>query len=804
MIDLLRKRRSIRKFTAASIAPQLIEKLVEAALRAPSSRGINPWEFRVSSRYDYSQPFIYLYSDRPIYRPGQTVYLRGIVRTENNGRYVSPPAAPVNLEVYGPPDYPGAESRLITAKSNPLSPYGTFDLSVALPETALPGGYSVRIKDTGRVLLGFDVQEYRKPEVDLSVKAVKKDLEKGSDLNANVQADFFFGAPAGDLPVSWTLYSRRAYFDLPGYITGTVDNSWFYPYWYYFGDSDGFVTEGSGKTGSDGSFEIDIPTAKVDRLEKRSIEELVLEANILDSNGQQVSSRASVLRHPANFYIGVKPDAWSGTSGKEFGYNIQTVDWNKKPSADHTLTAKFQKVNYKYVVTGGQYGEGSYEPEYTLVSSVDFRTGADGRARLTFTPPSAGLYQLEVTDGKAVTQVQTWVGGEGVAGWPDLPDQHLKLEADASQYLAGQTAHIFVPNPYAGQALALVTIERSEIMQRMVLPISGSNYDLAIPVTDDFAPNVYVSVILLGSNENGAPDFRMGYQTLTVDPGAQKLNVQLVGQPQRTTPGGQVTFTLRVTDAQGLPVTGEFSLAIVDKAVLALADPNSPNIMDAFYGEQPLGVSTALSLGVYANRIQPAPAGRGGGGGDMIMAPPGAREKFADTAFWNGAVTTDQLGLAEVKVTLPDNTTTWVVAVRGLDSRTRVGETTLDVVATKDLLIRPVTPRFAVSGDHIRISALVHNNTSNSLDTKVSLSASNFLLDDVSLVDQEVKIPAGGSQRVDWWGTVQEMETLDLIFSAESGNLKDATKPTVGQIPVVKYTAPMTFATAGVVDQGGE
>jgi alpha-2-macroglobulin len=121
------------------------------------------------------------------------------------------------------------------------------------------------------------------------------------------------------------------------------------------------------------------------------------------------------------------------------------------------------------------------------------------------------------------------------------------------------------------------------------------------------------------------------------------------------------------------------------------------------------------------------------------------------------------------------------------------------VVTTKDLLIRPQTPNFLVVGDHAELAALVNNTTSQALEATVSLQATGLTLDDPTKAQQKVNIPANGRIRVSWSGLVQAVDAVDAIFSVTSGNLQDASRPTDGPIPVLHYSAPQTFSTAGIL-----
>ncbi len=339
-----------------------------------------------------------------------------------------------------------------------------------------------------------------------------------------------------------------------------------------------------------------------------------------------------------------------------------------------------------------------------------------------------------------------WVSGAGSAAWPDLPNQRLEIQADKDAYKAGDTARIFIPNPFPVNSQALVTVERGVISQSEVIDLSGSGREYSLPLTEADAPNVYVSAIVLGQGN----DFRGGLVNLPVAPDDKELNVQVTASPAESEPRQDVTFDVQVTDNQGAPVEGEFSLSVVDKASLALADPNSKDILSAYYSIQPLGVETGLSVAAYTGRDASLPVGGGGGGGGDV---PFLREKFPDTAYWNPSLITNSDGRGQVTMTLPDSLTTWQVDVRGLTVDTKVGETSTQVVATRPLLVRPVTPRFLVSGDHVQMAAIVNNNTSDRLTVDVQLQSEGFILDEPGKAVQQVEIPANGRVRVEWWGT---------------------------------------------------
>ena len=134
----------------------------------------------------------------------------------------------------------------------------------------------------------------------------------------------------------------------------------------------------------------------------------------------------------------------------ELALRLVSTSWlwiGKEPAGSHPLRAEFQQVVWERIEPASEVFRGfpTYEPQYTTVSSADFVSAEDVKARLAFTPPEPGTYQLQVsgTEGSnagAVTQALLWVGGPGQAIWPNLTNHRIHLTADKDSYLPGETA----------------------------------------------------------------------------------------------------------------------------------------------------------------------------------------------------------------------------------------------------------------------------------------------------------------------------------------------------------------------------
>ncbi len=214
-----------------------------------------------------------------------------------------------------------------------LSPYGTVSGEFTLPEGAKPGYYRIQIENQAPQL-EFQVAEYRKPEINVQVNFDQADYLAGSDIAAQVEADYYFGGGVSDATVRWTLYQNDEYFYIPGgYTTGLVDTSWMNPSWYDWMGPYGtkYITGGEGRTDADGKLTLMFTAADLEKwMNLSETNTLSLQAEVVDETGMTVTERGSTVLHPDDFYIGIRPESWIATAGNSLGFTIQTADWTTK------------------------------------------------------------------------------------------------------------------------------------------------------------------------------------------------------------------------------------------------------------------------------------------------------------------------------------------------------------------------------------------------------------------------------------------------------------------------------------------
>lgn len=786
--------------------------------------GIDPWQFGQNAIFYPQQYSLYMYTDRPVYRPGQPVYYRGVVRSQDDVTYTVPDLDVVTVNVYND------QGEIITTVDAPLTAYGTFSGQFDLDADASLGYYQISVSLPSPVeyqseggSVAFNVAEYRLPEFQVELTPQAEEVAQNDTISVTVNSTYFFGGVVSNATVDYNVISQPYSFRYEGQgapYTFTDFNPDAGPSEFY-GTSRGVIASGSGTTDEQGNLTIEVPADLGDATQSQTF---TIEATVTDESQQAVSGRTDVVVHQGLVYAGIRFPDYIGTANEESTVELISVDWDGNPVPDQDMNVQVFERRWSSVQeqdpSSGRT-TWTYEVEDIPVTDGSVTTNADGEAQFTFTPPNGGIFKVLVTTrderGNEVrASAFQWVSSGDYIAWRQQNSNRIDLVTDSSDYSVGDTAQILIASPFQGTTEALITVERGDVLLTQRVTMESNSYVYELPITADFAPNVYVSVVLVkGVDENNpVAAFRMGLAQLSVDNSQYELNIDITPDTESAGPRETVTYTVRTTDYQGQPVQAEVGVALTDLASLSIADPNSGPILSYFYSQQGLAVRTSTILTINTDQLTQTVIDtiKGGGGGFGEGGIFDIREDFVDTAYWNGSLVTDPNGTATFDVTLPDNLTTWRLDARAVTSgengRMLVGQDTFDLLSTKPLLIRPVTSRFFVVGDEVVLAAVVNNNTDSAQTVDVTLEGSGILFEGQTV--QQVDIPAGGRTRVEWRVTVQDVENVDLTFSAVTadGAYGDASKPPLGQgddslLPVYRYEAPETTGTGGILRDEG-
>ncbi|MCP5540566.1 MAG: hypothetical protein H7A53_08190 [Akkermansiaceae bacterium] len=706
------------------------------------------WNFAIPYRYygdDTAERRTLVFTDRPLYEPGETVHLKCVSRL-TDGDALLPLSAiagqPAKLTVRD------SRNRLLVNESVALSRNGSFDHDIELPaETAL-GWFSVQVdfndpkeKDNSErwrnmVYHGFQVAEYRPNTFEIAFQN-ESEYETGDKLAIPVSAKYYMGKPLSKAQLTWHVSARRQ-FPMPrGFENFVFGNA--------IGESSPFTDSRSVDLSDSGGATIDLELPEAGDAPAPLY--VSLNAEITDINQQTVAESAGFTVHSSDFYLGVRTPEGVLRAGAEVPLSFVAANTDARAHTEPVAaTMKLEKRHYNTVKMRGAGGRMTYRTEETLETVLEKpveiltrlhpETGTPLSTLAPVTVAEGGDYYLTLTakdaeDRPVVTRTGLRIFGADEPAWGWYDEVRIDVTPDKDRYRTGDVAKLLVRSPILGNAL--VTTERAGVRTVRVEKIAEHESVIEVPIGEGAAPNLFASVLILRGSEASPlrhpnADYRLGYCQLNVDDPAANLEVTLETDrddaPYRL-PGATVEVAALVRDHQRRPVEGaEVTLYAVDEGVLSLMGYDTPDPGAVFHAPFSLGVRTGQSVSdlLPENPNERDFGNKGyviGGGGEMDgLDPARARKNFQPVAFWRGAAFTGPDGRVRVSFETPDNLTTFrVMAV--VASENRFGKAERDLVINKPLIIEPALPAFGNVGDRMDLTSVLHNNTDRDLDLEI-------------------------------------------------------------------------------------
>jgi len=728
----------------------LVEKEDELAVVDGNwQNGIQIWNFGVTPDHRAAATRVrgFLESDRGIYRPGETVHLKGLVREVAIGQPPRVPAGRVEVAVFD------AREREVKRVKLAPSPFGGFWLDLPIAESAPVGDWRVEASlGEQRFDATFFVEEFRRQELEIKAADGPRDVvvAAGKRLTIAGQASYLFGGAVAGREVTYTVMGRPRRVTaagLPGYVFGASgDDPW--AWWAPRRDSERFVTDGTIETDAAGRFAVRVVHDPAGSTGPR---DYIAEIALHDATGQVIDKRLAMTVHPTDRYVGLHAQELLQAAGMPFAVGVVAVDVRGQQVAGEAELSWVKRGTWRWRQP---------RTDDSVVWTRKVTIPATGQATERINPADGGEYELRVTmkdtRGRATTTAMPiWVLGRGEAFWSGDESDRMPLVADRADYRPGDTARLIPRAGFAGVTRALVTLERNGVLDARVVALEGGA--VAVPIVDAHAPNVFASVAVVrgrvGAGDRDRPRFQIGVAELRVSAESQRLTVAIV--PARATfrPGERVEGVVRVTDARGAPVEAEVALSVADEAILQVIGYETPDPLRAIYAPWGLGVDTATTLNRLAKLGDPDVADPDEGGDGPASGPSrSVRSRLLASAFWQPALVTDARGEAPFAFTLADNLTAFRLMAAVADRGARFGAAEARITVSKPLMAQPALPRFVTAGDHATLGVVVHNRTAEAQRVTVTAAAEGITLDGKSTT--VLQIAAGGEARARWRGRV--------------------------------------------------
>ena len=735
--------------------------------------GIQIWNFGVPEDKSGGKTTIrgFIQSDRGIYRPGELVHFKGLVRAIGGAE---PPRLPRDKTVAVHVE--DARGQAVYEKTVPLSAFGGFAFDLELAESAPLGDYFV-VATLGKQSFreSFMVQEFRKVEFELKVGPTSAEL--GGEVKIAAGAQYLFGAPVVGAKVKWSVERRRHVVDYPAYPDYNFTDIGALGDGYWWGERErnlSFVADGAGKTDAAGNLTFTVTDPETDVV---GPQDYLAQVSVTDETDQTVSKQIAVTAHASDFYLGMHANEMVQAVGMPYAVNTVAVDpQGKQVAARATLSMIRQVPECTY--QGGVRSYVTCNPKQEKIWSrqVDIPASGTGVERIMPRQPGEYIIRLDAKDGKgrAVTVSDwVWVLGPGEAFWSGDESDRMSVVAGKTKYEPGETARLVPRTSLAGGTM-LVTVERNGILDAWVRPMASSGEGVDVKLTAAHAPNVFASIAVVkgrdGEGDKHRPRFQMGVVNLTVAAEAQRLKVEVVTDRREVQPGEPVSGTIRVVGGDGKPVSAEVSLSVADEGVLQLIAYKTPDPMATFYAPWGLGIDSATTWNRVARLADPSAGdpdeGGDGGGGEG----PGIRSRFVSSAYWAPALVTDAKGEIAFQFQAPDNLTAFRLMAVAADSGSRFGAGDSRLTIKKPLLVQPVLPRFLAEGDRGEVAVIVRNYTGAAGEARVTAKAEGAKL---AATEATVKIDADGSARVAFPAEALPGSRARFTFTAALGKASD-------------------------------
>ena len=701
-----------------------IPKLVTAELDGDFNF-INLADYRVeTSRYDVDGKYdvanvydAFLYGDRNIYRPGEKIYVSGIVR---NLTHDLPAQMPVRLKVFSP------QGTMLQESQHTLNEQGSFETSFQTQATSLTGTFRFELYTGNSLYLasyGVSVEDFVPDRLKVKLTASAEKAAPGQKIKYDLEALNFFGPPAAGRN-----YEFEGSFSIVPYVSKTFPS-------FRFSDDAATNYQGkpevyTGKTDQEGKASIEFPLP--DALTSTGLLRARGRIGVFDESGRPVYQVAQTMVYPRGYFIGVvNQGAYYISPGVPQKMQIIAVDLNDKPLNGLKAKVDLIRLEWHSVLRQTQSNTLRYVSERNeILVKSDKVTLSDKPVDFTYTVPRSGEYVVRVSKDGDTGYNQfsfysySW-GSSDVTSFEVDPEARIDMVFDRKVYGPGDKAKVLFQTPFDGKML--VTVERNQVFSYRYLNVTNNAASLEIPVEDKFLPNVYISAVLFRKIKDMNIPLMAGhgFQPLMVEKPLNRLDVAITAPP-KIRPKTQQTVSVK-TNEKGVFLT----IAAVDEGICQVKNYKTPDPYAYFYARKALQTET---FDFFRDLIpEPRKAGqRSSTGGDegAAMAKrvnPLGVQRFKPLAIWSGILRTNGDGTASVTLNVPEfNGELRLMALAYKGDRFGFAEQGMKVA--DPIVITPALPRFLSPNDTLSMSITAFNTTEKPASLQFAIETSGGIV----------------------------------------------------------------------------
>lgn len=725
----------------------------------------NYWFKYISWETTSEKKYLYLYTERPIYKPGDTVYFKWILREFKSTWYVATDIKNANLELVWPSWKTIASNKVIIGENS------NFSWEFIIPNEVDLWKFRFRFntldwknKYTVRNNAYFHIEEYRKPTFKVNIESNKNDFVIWDKLELNINPEYYFGWKIINTTWDYSVLTQNYFFDAKDYSSYQFGEWYRYfdcIYWGYCNYSDHLNKSWNFKINDNWNYTYDYRF----EWEKVKWEKLYsFSFDVVDPDTSRVVWKTiSKVLHNTDWYIWIKSKYYN-SQNKWIILDWVILDFDAQPK-EYTK-AKIELIKKEWKSVKKKWVDGVFYNDYSLEKKLENTYKVISDKKWLFTKniktKSSGEYEIKVIyiwiNGKEfISSKSVYVAWNKYIEWHNSNNDITEFVAEKVQVNIGDKAEYMLKSPI-NTWKALIVIEKdNDILDYFIHDIKSYSDKISIDIKDTYYPNYYIKAFLVWSEENNPlPIYKRALVVTKVSTDYKKLNINIEPNKKDYLPWEQVNLKIKITDYKWNPVENtDVSISLVDESLLALKWNPKKNPYAFFYDlKRYLWISTYSSLKNLIEKLEVKDASNWEKWWAWEQVKwwdsKKKRWEFKDTAFWQASGLTDNNGYLEITTSkLPDNLTTWVIEVlANTKNDTKIWVNYETIITSKKLLISDNLPRFFGSNDTIILSPVVFNKTGESKTFNVELDITNAIIiwDNI----KSIKIEDWGSKTVNF------------------------------------------------------
>lgn len=649
-------------------------------------------------------------TDRPLYRPGQDLKIKGFVREKKDGRLTVPEGQSVAWEITK-----AWQDDVLASGTARINASGGWDAAWTTPESADLGEFRVRAKlgvaDAGSPA-NFKIEEFRNPP--FSVTCQPEETSKPGESVIQVASRYFHGAPNVGSRIKWKATWLS---DHDGSYYSSEDDSGFTQVDLYSQSVKPPVFDATleGETALDGHGQATLTCMPpFPDPGNRANTTVLWQVDVTGPDGQTITGGTTDKVTMNDLTLGVKEVGNSPEGIVRF--EIRTVPREEGKPVPAKVPAVLCLVKAKSVkeqIAPFVYRYRNFDDFIQLESkdvpsngTVDFPAKEPGRYVLVAGPVPGGMQ----------VSAQADITGPGESEFPVRSDETLEVTSPAKPVILGENASFDVLAPSGG--IAWVTVETDRILDSRTIELPGNATKIEIPTRAEFGPNAWVAVYVLNPGGNDRiPGEMFGFGAFSLKDPSHELDVRPQIGKTSYEPREKVTGSVTVTNL-GSPVAGaEVTVYAVDDSILELGAWSLPGLAPDFFPQNSYNMVTSPALrglvaGIHPSQLTQKGYTVGDGGGEEFGNVDFTRKDFKPLLFWNPSLKTGANGTVSFETKAPDNLTRFRVIALAQTPQSQFGSASETFEVSKKLLIEPALPRFLREGDEVELRAVARQKIS--------------------------------------------------------------------------------------------